>query len=138
MPPGQSWNAVWTLMTARQLSCFQSIKIDFIDIYCPPHLPGSQWTPFELRWLPDNFLAFSRFKLISLIATALHASRAVANPRFDLWWLPDNFLAFSRQRLISSIATALHTSRAVNERRLNFDDCPPEFLLSVDNDWFHW
>jgi hypothetical protein len=53
--------------------------------------------------------------VISLIATALHATRAVTNHYIELRRLPACFLAFSRPEEISLKATAIYaTGQSMN------------------------
>jgi len=82
-------------MTARQHSCFQSIKIDFIDSYCP------------------------------------QPTRAVYDRQTKKDDCPPEFL-LSVDKIDFIVSYCPQTTRAVAKLRLNFDDCPPSFLLSVD------
>ena len=67
--------------------CQHLLKGPFTGSYCSFLHPGSHKSRFDLCWPIACFLAFSRFELISLKATALFSTRAVTDRDIEPTWL---------------------------------------------------
>ena len=78
-----------------------------------------------------SILAFSRFALISLFATARYNSEQSTNAALNYTDCLPSILAFSRFALISLFATARYNAEQSTNAALNYTDCPPSFLLSA-------